>query len=174
MQLVTGEPLALDLVNTLIGELDALDDPELWFAAQEGRLTLPAAPLTEVELGAVRGLREHVRVAVDAARHGISPPSEVILAINQAVRAAPPYRILGPDLTLVTGRDGDVCMRLLAELAEAAIELLADPRVGTIRACEGPNCRLLFLPTHPRRRWCSPSLCGNRVRVARYYQRHRA
>lgn len=174
MRLVTGEPLALDLVNTLIGELDALDDPELWFAAQEGRLTLPAAALTEVELSAVKALREHVRVAVDAARHSTSPPSEVIVAINQSVRAAPPYRILGPDLTLVTCRDGDACARLLAELAEAAVELLADPRVRTIRACEGLNCRLLFLPTHPQRRWCSPSLCGNRARVARYYLRHRA
>jgi predicted RNA-binding Zn ribbon-like protein len=33
---------------------------------------------------------------------------------------------------------------------------------------------MLFLPAHPRRRWCSPQLCGNRVRVARYYRRHRS
>jgi predicted RNA-binding Zn ribbon-like protein len=37
----------------------------------------------------------------------------------------------------------------------------------------GPQCRLLFLPAHPRRRWCSRVLCGNRVRVTRYYQRHK-
>lgn len=24
-----------------------------------------------------------------------------------------------------------------------------------------------------RRRWCSPTVCGNRARVARYYQRHK-
>ncbi|WP_433464559.1 CGNR zinc finger domain-containing protein [Spirillospora sp. CA-128828] len=30
-----------------------------------------------------------------------------------------------------------------------------------------------FLPGHPRRRWCSAARCGNRVRVARHYQRHR-
>ncbi|GAB0105874.1 hypothetical protein JMUB6875_48560 [Nocardia sp. JMUB6875] len=25
-----------------------------------------------------------------------------------------------------------------------------------------------------RRRWCSPQRCGNRIRVARYYDRHTA
>ncbi|MEV3921501.1 CGNR zinc finger domain-containing protein [Actinomadura coerulea] len=32
---------------------------------------------------------------------------------------------------------------------------------------------MLFLPAHPRRRWCSAARCGNRVRVARHYRRHR-
>ncbi|WP_252375002.1 MULTISPECIES: CGNR zinc finger domain-containing protein [unclassified Nonomuraea] len=72
-----------------------------------------------------------------------------------------------------TARDGTPLDRLLAELAEAAVALLTDPDVGKVRGCEGPGCRLLFLPAHPRRRWCSPDLCGNRVRVARYYQRHK-
>ncbi|MEV6134662.1 CGNR zinc finger domain-containing protein [Nocardia sp. NPDC051990] len=33
---------------------------------------------------------------------------------------------------------------------------------------------LLFLRLHPRRRWCASERCGNRVRVARYYQRHKS
>ncbi|MFF4211720.1 CGNR zinc finger domain-containing protein [Streptomyces sp. NPDC001796] len=33
---------------------------------------------------------------------------------------------------------------------------------------------MLFLPAHPRRRWCSAARCGNRVRVARHYQRRKA
>ncbi|WP_253798373.1 CGNR zinc finger domain-containing protein [Nocardia amikacinitolerans] len=28
-------------------------------------------------------------------------------------------------------------------------------------------------PAHPKRRWCSPDRCGNRVRVARYYRKHK-
>ncbi|NGN66182.1 hypothetical protein G5C51_20070, partial [Streptomyces sp. A7024] len=28
--------------------------------------------------------------------------------------------------------------------------------------------------SHPRRRWCSATRCGNRARVARYYERHKA
>ena len=57
--------------------------------------------------------------------------------------------------------------------AEAAAGLLADPSVTKIRQCEADDCVLLFLPAHPRRRWCSAARCGNRVRVARHYQRHK-
>uniref|UniRef100_UPI000B043057 CGNR zinc finger domain-containing protein n=1 Tax=Actinomadura kijaniata TaxID=46161 RepID=UPI000B043057 len=69
-----------------------------------------------------------------------------------------------------TGPDG---ARLAAALAEAAADLLGDPAVTRVRRCEADDCVLLFLPAHPRRRWCSASRCGNRVRVARHYQRHR-
>ncbi|MGN9783341.1 CGNR zinc finger domain-containing protein [Nonomuraea sp. ZG12] len=173
MDLVTGEPLALDLLNTLTDEYDALDDVQPWLELQAGRLTAPSLPLTDTDLAAVRALREHVRAAVDAVRQGRSPAGKSIEAVNQAVRAAPPYRILGADLGAVIRRDGDERARLLAQLAEAAVELLTGPDVGRIRACEGPRCRMLFVAGHPRRRWCSPALCGNRVRVARHYQRRR-
>jgi predicted RNA-binding Zn ribbon-like protein len=33
---------------------------------------------------------------------------------------------------------------------------------------------MLFLPVNARRRWCSPAVCGNRVRVARYYEAHKS
>ncbi|MER5184162.1 CGNR zinc finger domain-containing protein [Streptomyces sp. NPDC002896] len=62
----------------------------------------------------------------------------------------------------------------IVQLAEAAAELLADPAVTKIRECEAEDCVMLFLAAHPRRRWCSAARCGNRVRVARHYQRHKA
>ncbi|MFC9825694.1 CGNR zinc finger domain-containing protein [Streptomyces erythrochromogenes] len=40
-------------------------------------------------------------------------------------------------------------------------ELLTDPRAGQVRECEAPDCVLLFLPAHPRRRWCVAGVCGN-------------
>ncbi|HEV2241669.1 MAG TPA: CGNR zinc finger domain-containing protein [Streptosporangiaceae bacterium] len=49
----------------------------------------------------------------------------------------------------------------------------AGPAVRRVRRCEGRDCRMLFLPANPRRRWCTPDVCGNRARVARYYQRHK-
>lgn len=174
MDLVTGEPLALDFVNTLTGQFDALDDPEPWLRLQAGRLVPPARPLTEADLATLRALREHVRTAIDAVRHGAPPPSAAIDAVNRAVKAAPSYRLLDPDLHVHAHRSGGDLAKLLAQLAEAAVELLTDANANRIRACEGPQCRMLFLPAHPKRRWCSPALCGNRVRVARYYQRHKA
>jgi predicted RNA-binding Zn ribbon-like protein len=53
------------------------------------------------------------------------------------------------------------------------VDLLTDPAIGRLKECESDDCVILFLPAHPRRRWCSPTRCGNRARVARYYHRHK-
>jgi predicted RNA-binding Zn ribbon-like protein len=180
MELLIGEPLALDLVNTRTRDFDVLDAPgdfQTWLSRQTDRLIAPPGPMTAADLAAVRGLRGHVEAAVNALREAAPPPGSAIAALNEAVRAAPAYRVLEwRDGAFRSGprRDGDDLTRLLAQLAEAAVDLLADPAAGRVRACEGPQCRMLFLPAHPRRRWCSPDLCGNRVRVARYYQRHKS
>jgi predicted RNA-binding Zn ribbon-like protein len=178
---LVGEPLALDLMNTRARlpdgrELDLLASAETfqaWLDAQRGRLGTTSG---DIDLHAVRELREHIARAVDDARHGTRPPARALEALTAAQRKAPAYTRLAWDGAAVTGwraRDGNPTRRVLAELAEAAMDLLTDPSVRRIRQCEGPHCRLLFLPAHPRRRWCSPASCGNRVRVARYYQRHR-
>ncbi|MFF4624760.1 CGNR zinc finger domain-containing protein [Nonomuraea jabiensis] len=179
MELLTGEPLALDLVNTRSSDHDALDraaDFDEWLARQSDRLTPPGAPFPAAGLPAVRRLRGHVEAALDAARQAVPPPPDSIAAINEALRLSPPYPRLearGAVFASVARRDGTDVSRLLTQLAEAAVELLTDPNVGKVRSCEAPDCRMLFLPAHPRRRWCSPTLCGNRIRVARYYQRHK-
>ncbi|MEW9549650.1 ABATE domain-containing protein [Nonomuraea sp. NPDC050783] len=179
MELLIGEPLALDLLNTRARDFDALDTPgsfQAWLARQGERLAAPPGPLPPDGLAAVRRLRGHVAAALEAVRAGDPPPPAALDALNEAARAAPPHRVLewrgeGPHLR--TERDGDPLAGLLAQLAEAAVDLLADPAAGRVRGCEGPGCRMLFLPAHPRRRWCSPDLCGNRVRVARHYHRHK-
>lgn len=179
-----GEPLALDLVNTRgntpegpVEHLGTVAALESWLRVQADRLPAPDAPLTEADLAAVLALREAAATAIDRVRHGTPPPAPVLAALSAAERAAPPYRELawdGTRLTAVRTRQGSYAQRLTAELAAAVIDLLSGPSAGAVRQCEGPSCRMLFLPAHPRRRWCSPDLCGNRVRVARYYRRHRA
>ncbi|NUP61350.1 MAG: hypothetical protein HOW71_04135 [Nonomuraea sp.] len=235
MELLTGEPLALDLINTRGHDFDALDTPEgfrEWLNHQTDRLdgvrptpgdplAPPLAPddpvalrlapgevgavrlvpgdsegvglasggrgavrlasdgpvLAVGDLEAVRALRGAVEAAVDAVRRADPPPPEAVEAINAAMRAAPSYGyvdVAGSVVTKGARRHGDALARLLAQLAEAAADLLADPAASRIRTCEGPRCRMIFLPAHPRRRWCSPELCGNRVRVARHYQRRKS
>ncbi|MFC7447933.1 CGNR zinc finger domain-containing protein [Rhodococcus daqingensis] len=182
MGFLTGEPLALDLINTRAhtpsGVIDALDTAESfesWLAEQGDRLAPLSSPPTAADLAAVRVLRRHVAEAVEQVRQGARPSPDAVEALNRAVRAAPPYPVAtwdGARLIADIRRDGDERDRLLARLAEAAVELLTDPDVVKVRGCEGPHCTMRFLPAHPRRRWCSPALCGNRVRVARYHQRH--
>ncbi|GAB2757351.1 CGNR zinc finger domain-containing protein [Amycolatopsis magusensis] len=172
-----GEPLALDLVNTRdsTGELlPTTGALAAWLDAQAGRLT--AAPASEAALEAVIGIRAHIATAVEEARHGRRPPVSALRALTEAQRAAPAYRELTWDGSTVVAsprRDGDRVARLVAELAEAAADLLGSDSVTRVTNCEAEDCLLLFLPAHPRRRWCSPAVCGNRARVARYYQKHK-
>ncbi|RSS68665.1 ABATE domain-containing protein [Streptomyces sp. WAC06614] len=170
-----GEPLALDLVNTRTAEGDLLDGPSAlaaWLEQQSARLT-PPAEVGEAELAAVRAVREATRAALDAVRAGGRPE---LHALNAALAAAPAYRELswdasGPSVTVHRAATPD--RALAAELAEAAVDLLTDPKASRIRACEAADCVLIFLPAHPRRRWCVATTCGNRTRVARYYARHK-
>lgn len=180
---VVGEPLALDLINTRVrtaeGETDLLATPaalRAWLAIQAERLPQPDAPIAAAELASVHAIREDIATAIRHAQQAQHPPARALRALTDAQRAAPAYRELAWDGAVVasaTRRDGDYGARLVAELAEAAADLLTSPAIATVRQCDGPGCVLLFLPAHPRRRWCSPKLCGNRVRVARYYQRHK-
>lgn len=56
--------------------------------------------------------------------------------------------------------------------AEAYLDLLAG-MPDRIRQCQHPQCVLWYLDTSPSgtRRWCSMTLCGNRVKAGRHYQR---
>jgi predicted RNA-binding Zn ribbon-like protein len=177
---LTGEPLALDLVNTVAGppgnEVDLLGTPaalRAWLTAQQARL---GSADGEIDLEAVHALRAHIAAAIHAACAGQPPPPTALRAITAALRNAPAHQELGWDgetVTTTPRRTGNPTTILLAQLAAAAAELLASPAIRQVRRCEGRNCRMLFLPASPRRRWCSPTVCGNRARVTRYYQRHK-
>jgi predicted RNA-binding Zn ribbon-like protein len=184
--LLTGEPLALDLVNTRPagadgGRVDLLDTPErlaAWLALEEDRLGLDAcdAAPTDVDLAAIHAVRAHAEAALQALLHGEEPPAISLRALTDAQRAAPAVRELswnGNAVTPALRRTGPLGVRLAALLAEAAADLLTDPAIGRLRQCEADDCVMLFLPAHPRRRWCSAARCGNRARVARYYRRHK-
>ncbi|MEO3786816.1 ABATE domain-containing protein [Actinocorallia sp. B10E7] len=180
---LTGEPLALDLVNTRPAVGDLLVTPQdlrVWLELQAERFSeareFTAAGPDVADLVSVRAVRDHTARALDRVRHGDQPETGDLEALNQAQRAAPAIAELGWNgeaVTLTRRRTGPPEARPASWLAEAAAELLADPSVVKIRQCEADDCVMLFLPAHPRRRWCSAARCGNRVRVARHYQRHK-
>jgi predicted RNA-binding Zn ribbon-like protein len=65
--------------------------------------------------------------------------------------------------------------RIRFAVAVDAVALLADQaRLARVRRCPGPECGWLFLDTSGRRRWCSMSTCGSRVKMRRLYERRRA
>lgn len=60
-----------------------------------------------------------------------------------------------------------------APIASAVAELLSDVPPVRVRKCE--SCIVHFLDTSKKgsRRWCSMNICGNKIKVAAYQQRHR-
>ncbi|MFI6868658.1 CGNR zinc finger domain-containing protein [Nocardia sp. NPDC050406] len=177
---LVGEPLALDLVNTRPIDADLLETPEQlaqWLRLEADRLPEPPpAHPARADLAAVREVREHLAAVLDALLHDRQPPASALRGLNAAQSAAPAIRQLRwheGTLTATQHRAGASGVRLAATLAEAAVELLADPAIARLKRCAAHDCVMLFLPAHPRRQWCSPDRCGNRARVARYYQRHK-
>jgi len=181
------EPVALDLVNSRFhlpeGWMDLLDHPEHrteWLTAESARLGIFAAPVaarSEKVAAAIKTVREHVAAAIEPARQGKKPPARALSELNGALRAAPAVpqaRWDGSTVVATTDRAGPLSLRLAAGFAEAAVELFADPAIRRVRRCDAPSCVILFLPRNPNRRWCTPTVCGNRARVARYYLRHKA
>ncbi len=177
-----GEPLALDLANTIVRharqDLDLLTNErqlQAWLNEQEPRL--PQAEATKQMLAAVHAIRRPLRRCLQAVRDGKAPPLDGIAELNRAAAAAPTSIAIELDPSgrpqRVTRRSGTAANQLGAALAEAAIEFLTEYDPGRLRECASEDCVLLFYATHPKRRWCSAASCGNRERVRRHYQRHR-
>lgn len=180
---LVGEPLALDLVNTRTATADLLDTPDdlrAWLARQADRLRdldgAEAATLGSADLAAVRDVREQTAVVLAHLRRGEAPPGAAIERLNDAQRAAPAIHELaldGATVSAAPARTGTPGARLVAWLAEAAADLLSGRDVARIRECAADDCVMLFVAANPRRRWCTPDVCGNRARVARHYRRHK-
>jgi len=64
---------------------------------------------------------------------------------------------------------------LLLPVAQTLARLICDEDFSHVRACEGPQCTMLFADhTHGHsRRWCSMALCGNRAKVAAHRKRQK-
>lgn len=180
---ILGEPLAIELANTVVVaedcQLDLLQSPgdvEAWIRAH--RDELPERALEDPpSLKALRRLRDAVRELLHAALEERAPAAEALRCVNAASAEFAPRPLLewhdnGPPRTVDAMAPERASRATLGIVGRSAVEILGGPDRGRLRRCEGPGCVLLFVATNPRRRWCSPATCGNRVRVARHYARH--
>jgi predicted RNA-binding Zn ribbon-like protein len=194
-----GEPLAVELMNTIWadrdGVHDALDTPaglSGWLSAvgsPEARADLGVLALPQTLSGSVltdfTGLRDALRVLAAAstqdtrpgASHASRDLEQAVATVNRSCAAAPSWSQLswpgaGPPRRASVTASG-AAESVLSRIAELAAELFGSGQAAKLRACHGPGCVLYFLRDHPRREWCSAG-CGNRARVARHYARHHA
>jgi predicted RNA-binding Zn ribbon-like protein len=164
---LSGEPLALDLVNTAWPQngvwhdvLADRPDHEQWL--RENGLAGAATP------AARRALIE----ARDAIREALERPGPTAFAALDGILERGRLRV----------RAGKPNARQELEIAPewrapwlAARNLLQllDEHPERVRKCANPDCVLWFLdPTRSgTRRWCSMTGCGNRLKARRHYRR---
>jgi predicted RNA-binding Zn ribbon-like protein len=171
-----GEPLAIDLANTVMvvrdGEtvdlLDSTEALETWLELERPRLVDCRFALSRrAELLAAR---EDVRSLL-AARATDGPPDRAAFErLNAASRGAPiaPQLRLADngDLQVVTEEQVADMAALLGAIARSAIRLVDEHDRSPLHICGAPSCGMFFTG---RRRWCCAA-CGNRARAARHYE----
>jgi predicted RNA-binding Zn ribbon-like protein len=69
--------------------------------------------------------------------------------------------------------DGDALDSMLWPITRSAMELLVSDELARVKQCG--RCDWLFLDRsrNRSRRWCSMDACGNRIKMARRYKRHK-
>jgi predicted RNA-binding Zn ribbon-like protein len=161
--LVPGEVLAGIRGTAMPGELDAV-------AAQ-------ARALREWFRGFVR---ERKGAPLGSDDLTVLEPLNRLLARDQSYLALAPRQAeeagAAAGLTVRPMRRWTSPESLLQPIGEALARLVSEEDFSHVKACEGPNCTLLFADHTKghRRRWCSMAVCGNRVKQQAHYQRRHA
>ncbi|MFC5184509.1 CGNR zinc finger domain-containing protein [Actinomadura harenae] len=165
---LTGEPLALDLVDTIwidqdrrFDEFDEPDGLAGWLAEH----ALPVPP------GGPEAARAHLLTARDAVRAALEGDERPLNAVLAHGSRRPLLRDGEPASEVVTG-DPEWTP---AWIAAADLVRLLGERRERVRKCANPDCVLWFydLTKNGSRRWCSMAVCGNRTKTARFQQAHR-
>jgi len=65
---------------------------------------------------------------------------------------------------------------VLWALSLSAADLMLSDAIESVRACDNPECRWLFLDTSKNhtRRWCDMKICGNRMKARRFKAQRKA
>ena len=178
---VTGEPVvAVDLINTVAAPGSPVRDDLLsadrgaaaWWRIERARV--PDGDLPDIR--ALRRLRAALRDIIVALVDGRPAPQAAVSDLNFFMESTPSstrLRLTGAGLRAETRwhREYGGNPRL-AFIATQAAAFLSDPsQVGRLRRCANPACLMIFIAVNPRRSWCAPGVCGNRVRVARHHAR---
>lgn len=169
--------LAVDLVNTFDptdGTEDLVDPAALGSFLRDHFPSWGPGDPTERELEEVRNLRWELRRVFEAA-----DPEIAAGILNRLIADSGAH----PE---VTNHDGPwhlhfaplgapPAKRVAAEAATALAVIIASGSFDRLRSCEGVRCVDVFVDEsrNRSRRYCSPSVCGNRASVKAYRARQR-
>ncbi|MFI2782487.1 CGNR zinc finger domain-containing protein [Streptomyces sp. ALB3] len=178
---LTGEPLALDLLNTrwIDAEgshdlLDGLDGLALWLSAPAvrehlGTARVPSDHATLDHLLGVRGALDSLVLTPER------PDPAAAGALNEVLSHGRILRSLDTDGRPGSAVEVEAPSWLPAWHAAESWLRLMDDRPDRVRPCANDECVLHFydVSKNGTRRWCSMAGCGNRAKAQRHYARHR-
>lgn len=180
--------MALNLVCTVgrrggrpVERLRGCTDLAAWLVRHG--LILPGAAIDDEFLGSIRQLREALHDFLRALAVGEAPAAEAVQLINETASVrVPATRITFEEGIAGTGvaarREGELgADHVLALIAQDGIGHLSDTEMRRrLSVCAAEDCQMLFLSATPgaRRRWCSMSYCGNRLKAANHRARRQA
>ena len=196
--IIVGDQLALDFVNTIAapkGEpiewigtgADFLDWLIIVEAISSSERDLIESKWSYQKIDAVaseaREIREWFRdiiIRIKDQGRGALMLSDIeklndLLSLEKIERFVEPGQN-GEEIQLEARRLWTEPRELLVPIVSAMAELLAESDLNLIRECKNEPCTLWFYDRTKghRRMWCSPTLCGNRAKVAAYRERQKS
>jgi predicted RNA-binding Zn ribbon-like protein len=170
----------VELLGTFADLVDWLQETQVLGATQAKQLLHQWGPTSEGAraLAEARAFRQLLRQMVEGIVGGERPSARMLHRINVLLRCRT------GEVSLVRTRHGierrvsfapREPIHLLVPVADSASELLCHGDLTLIRKCQNPRCILYFYDTtkNHTRRWCSMSVCGNRMKVAAHHRRRR-
>ncbi|WP_340558554.1 CGNR zinc finger domain-containing protein [Streptomyces sp. GSL17-111] len=177
---LTGEPLAVDLLNTRWIDggtphdlLTGVDGLAVWLADPSvsralGGQPVPATPDT---LDGLRAARAALAAVIDTP----SPDDAARDALNAVLAHGRVRRTLEPNGPRSRVEVDDASWYPAWLAADNYLHLVTE-HPERLRACANDACVLHFydVSRNGTRRWCSMAGCGNRAKAHRHHTRHRA
>ncbi|MEK5040445.1 CGNR zinc finger domain-containing protein [Sporosarcina sp. FSL K6-3457] len=118
----------------------------------------------------LREMRAFLREGYEKMADGKELSTDWITHLESQIKKAPFAYQLKKN-TLMPTPIGKPENALTSLIALDALKLITSNQVSNIRRCANPDCVLLFIDTHGRRKWCSMNICGNRSKVTRHQQK---
>lgn len=173
--------LAVDFANSVACPscrvADALSSMEEFDRWMRVRPRLPVGKAGPRDVAFLRRFRADIRSLLGASVGRISPPPSSLARVDLARRRASQRSSLmwhgGRWMVMEGDTRRSAAEGIAGAVAQSVTELLVGPERTKLRACRGPGCSHFLLARTRQQIWCSPTGCGNRVRVARHWRKVR-
>lgn len=170
--------LSLNWIATLgdrngvpIERLSNIGDLERWLHEIAGHRVMGMQ--TEETMSEAKRLRAAIIGLVDARYLGKTPKRRDIETVNKFAAAAPlPARLKLSGRSLE--KESEISpATVFGQIARDAIDLVVSDDFEKIRSCAADDCSVYFIDySRPgKRRWCSMSRCGNRVKKKKFIEK---